>query len=199
MYMGRGLRFVSKFYTGVIRSNLGFIRKKTLKRTSEYVQVVLTLALLCHLPDISTIFNPINIARDEMSVLLLPSATKLRQGNIFIGVCQSFCSGGYLPQCMVGYTPPGQVHPRAGTPPPPPAPGKHTPPPPTVTAGDGTHPTGMLSCSIFQSSRTLLINKVRYNQQSLPIVSGAFHQYHQNRMLALFKTYTSSLYLPFFL
>ena len=38
-------------------------------------------------------------------------------GNIFTGVCQSFCSqGGCLPQCMLGYIP-RQVHPRAGTPP----------------------------------------------------------------------------------
>ena len=76
----------------------------------------------------------------------LPSAAKLRQGNIFSGVCQSFCSGGggevCLPQCMLVYTTslagtpplagtPQQVHPlwtgappgrytpsRAGTPPP---------------------------------------------------------------------------------
>ena len=81
--------------------------------------------------------------------LYLPSTTKLRQGNIFTGFCQSFCSqgGGCLPQCILGYThPPDQttgevsasVHagiysPWADT-------------PLAVTAADGTHPTGMHSC-----------------------------------------------------
>ena len=37
---------------------------------------------------------------------LLPAATKLGQGNIFTSVCQEFCLGGCLPQCMLGYTPP---------------------------------------------------------------------------------------------
>ena len=68
--------------------------------------------------------------------------------------------GGCLPQCMLGYTPcrytlwqvhlhagtppgrytPMQVHPHAGTTP------RRTGIPSTVTAADGTHPTGMLSC-----------------------------------------------------
>ena len=59
--------------------------------------------------------------------------TKLRKGNVFTPVCQSFCSaggGGCLPQCMLGYTnTPGQ-----------------TPPQQTATAADGTYPTGMHSC-----------------------------------------------------
>ena len=52
--------------------------------------------------------------------------------------------GGFLPQSMLGHThtPPGQTHPSwADTPP------GQTPPLPTATAADGTHPTGMLSCS----------------------------------------------------
>ena len=37
---------------------------------------------------------------------LLPSATKLRQGNIFTSACQEFCpQGGSVPQGMLGYTP----------------------------------------------------------------------------------------------
>ena len=38
----------------------------------------------------------------------LPSAAKLRQGNVFRSVCQEFCPhwGGCLPQCMLGYTHP---------------------------------------------------------------------------------------------
>ena len=31
---------------------------------------------------------------------------KLRKGNVFTPVCQSFCSQGGLPQCMLEYTPP---------------------------------------------------------------------------------------------
>ena len=48
-------------------------------------------------------------------ICLLPSATKLGQGNIFRSVCQEFCprGGGVSPHCMLGYTPPG---PEAGTP-----------------------------------------------------------------------------------
>ena len=35
---------------------------------------------------------------------------KLRKGNVFTPVCQSFCSrGGCLPQCMLGYTPPADT------------------------------------------------------------------------------------------
>ena len=46
---------------------------------------------------------------------LLPSATKLGQGYIFTGVCDSVHTGGCLPQCMLGYHP---SLPGAGTPPP---------------------------------------------------------------------------------
>ena len=42
----------------------------------------------------------------------------LGQGNIFIGMCQEFCSqGGCLPQCMLGYRPPRSRHPPEQTPP----------------------------------------------------------------------------------
>ena len=85
-------------------------------------------------------------------IIYLPSATKLQQGNIFTGICQSFCSLGCLPQYMVGYTsprqihplagtflrqvnPPGQVHPLACTPPGMYTPGKHTPPPDVHCSG----------------------------------------------------------------
>ena len=50
--------------------------------------------------------------------MLLP-ATKLGQGYIFTGVCDSVHGGGGwgLPQCMLGYHPPGQGTPLgAGTP-----------------------------------------------------------------------------------
>ena len=49
----------------------------------------------------------------ETSLISLPAATKLGQGNIFRSVCQEFCprGGGCLPQCMLGYTSPGSKHP----------------------------------------------------------------------------------------
>ena len=39
---------------------------------------------------------------DWNMVQFLPTATKLGQGNIFTGVCDSVHRGG-LPQCMLGY------------------------------------------------------------------------------------------------
>ena len=42
----------------------------------------------------------------------------LGQGNIFIGMCQEFCSQGGLPQCMLGCHPPReQTPPQEQTPP----------------------------------------------------------------------------------
>ena len=135
---------------------------------------------------------------------LLSSATKLQQSNIFTGICQSFCSGGCLPQCMLGYTfwegtPPGQVHPLAGTHPPP---GRHTPrqvhpqagtpprqvhlwqvhpppwagtPPPTmVSAVDSMHPTGMLSCYRPQRS----CGKVMFSQVCVILFTGGSASVH---------------------
>ena len=120
--------------------------------------------------------NEVKTAGKNSLLPSLPSAMKLRQGNIFTSVCQEFCPGGCLPQCMLGYTPrqtptypadtpPGQTPPHADTAPgrhpltrhPPvrhPPPGRHPPlgrhpPQQTATAADGTHPTGMHSC-LFQ-------------------------------------------------
>ena len=101
-------------------------------------------------------------------VCLLPPATKLRQGNIFTGVCQSFCSHGVSARHpppwtdtpvgkSPGQTPPGQTPPRQ-TPHFPVHAGIHTPsaqwmlgytPLPAATAADGTHPSGMHSCFTF--------------------------------------------------
>ena len=86
----------------------------------------------------------------DLVVIYLPAATKLGQGNVFTGICDSVHRGG-LPQCMLGYPPPPDqipTPPRPDTPPdqtspspldqtspspldqtpPPPRPG--TPPPP---------------------------------------------------------------------
>ena len=58
---------------------------------------------------------------------------------MFLHLSAILSTGGYLPQYMLRYTPPGQTPPEQ-TPP------GQTPPPPAVTAADGTHPTGMHSC-----------------------------------------------------
>ena len=50
------------------------------------------------------------------SVVITP-ANEVCEGYVFTPVCQSFCSGGCLPQCMLGYTPPSRSRPpRADTP-----------------------------------------------------------------------------------
>ena len=84
--------------------------------------------------------------------------TKLRKGNVFTPVCQSFCSqGGCLPQCMLGYTPlgrhpPNPVHAGIHTPLPSACWDTHTPLCQVhagidmATSADGMHPTGMQSC-----------------------------------------------------
>ena len=75
----------------------------------------------------------------------LPPANKACEGYVFIPVCQSFCSQGALPQCMLGYPPPEQTSPRSRHPP-------DQAPPYAVHAGrysqqaGGTHPTRMQSC-----------------------------------------------------
>ena len=47
----------------------------------------------------------------------LPAATKLGQGNVFTGICDSVHREGCLPQCMLGCHPPRSRHPREQTPP----------------------------------------------------------------------------------
>ena len=67
------------------------------------------------------------------------------EGYVFTPVCHSVHRG-CLPQCMLGYTPPGQTPPGLGLDPPGPRP-RHPPGQThTTTAADGMHPTGMHSC-----------------------------------------------------
>ena len=79
---------------------------------------------------------------------LLPPATKLGQGYIFTGVCDSVHRGGVCSQggLLLGVPGPGGVCSRGylllgGS-----APGGWRSPPGTATAAGGTHPTGMHSC-----------------------------------------------------
>ena len=86
-----------------------------------------------------------HLLKSSLSNILefLPSATKLRR--LCFHTCLSFCTQGVcLSACcdtLPGYTqePPGPGIPRDQAPPPPAA--------ETDTAADGTHPTGMHSCS----------------------------------------------------
>ena len=64
---------------------------------------------------------------------------RICEGYVFTCVCLS--TGGGLPQCILGYRPPG-----AGTPQNRHPPEQATPSKQTATVADGTHPTGMHSC-----------------------------------------------------
>ena len=63
---------------------------------------------------------------------MLPAATKLGQGNVFTGVCDSVQGGGGLPQCMLECTPPRADPPWTRHTPP----GPHTPPDQTPPSCD---------------------------------------------------------------
>ena len=95
--------------------------------------------------------------------------TKLREGYVFTGVCDSVHKGGVLPHCMLGHHPPSWQGrpPWQGDPP-----GKETPlgkadPPCTVHAGGygqqagGMHPTGRQSCKITVFTPNALYGFVR--------------------------------------
>ena len=91
----------------------------------------------------------------EIILLLLPPATKLGQGYIFTGVCDSVHMGGaWSGGCMVlgdawsgGCLVQGVHGPRG-------VPGGDPPAPEMATAAGGTHPTGMHSCLYFTSIRS---------------------------------------------
>ena len=104
----------------------------------------------------------------------LPSTTKLGQGNVFTGICDSVNRGGSasvhagMPPPPPGADPPEQTHP---------PPGADTPsreeqtPPDTEHAGrygqraGGTHPTGMQSCTYVLSTLTDNITN-KYNDST---------------------------------
>ena len=67
--------------------------------------------------------------------MLLPPATKLGQGYVFTRVCDSVHRGG-VPQCMLGYTPPGADTPPGEDPRGSKPPCEQQPTPRAVHAGD---------------------------------------------------------------
>ena len=86
------------------------------------------------------IFTVSNLPKLETNLLYYCPQTKLRKGNVFTPVCQSFCSrGGMSASVHAGIHPPGQTFP----------PGRPPPPQQTATAAGGMHPTGMLSCYLL--------------------------------------------------
>ena len=102
------------------------------------------------------------------TVIFLPPATKLGQGYIFTGVCHSVNrGGGGVPQCMLGYTPPGSRHPPGADMPPQTghvAPwsrhpwSRHPPPRPDTppqeqTPPESRHPFPRPACWEIQSTR----------------------------------------------
>ena len=91
-------------------------------------------------------------------IFLLPSATKLRQGNIFTSVCQEFCPWGGVCLSACWDTPPGQTPSRADTPlgqtlpPPDRLPGQTPPGKPPRQTPLGRHPPADGYCSARYAS-----------------------------------------------
>ena len=102
------------------------------------------------------------------NVIFLPPATKLGQGYIFTGMCDSVHRGG-LPQCILGYHSLDQAHPQTIHPPTwsrhPPTPlwSRHPPGADTPPGAEhaerygqcagGMHPVGMQSCLPFGNTQ----------------------------------------------
>ena len=82
-----------------------------------------------------------------LATSFLPPATKLVQGYVFTGMCDSVQEGVCLSACWD--TPPGSRHPLEQTPPGADIPqSRHTP---RRTCAGGTHPTEMQPCPYFQT------------------------------------------------
>ena len=80
----------------------------------------------------------------------LPAATKLGQGNVFTGVCDSVQRGGCLPQCMLGYhPPPEQTPPQEQTPPGADTPQEQTPLEQTPPGADPPPRADTLGCLLL--------------------------------------------------
>ena len=111
----------------------------------------------------------------------LPSATKLRQGNIFTSVYQEFCpQGGWVSASVhaaihtsplgrhpLSRHPPGQTHTHRADP----TPGQ------TATAADGTHPTGMHSCCKSFEKHTMGHNVLSIENMFSTLTEGLFQNF----------------------
>ena len=114
----------------------------------------------------------------------IPSYYRLQRccskNNIFTGICQSFCSGGCLPQCMLGYTfwegtplwagtPPGRYTPTPS--------GRYTPPPRQVQPPGRYTPAHNGHCSgtvriLLEFLNCLLLVGWAIHFQNLPTAFG---------------------------
>ena len=108
----------------------------------------------------------------------LPPATKLGQGYVFTGVCDSVNGGGCLPQRMLGY-PPGSRHPpTADTPP-----GADTPTPAQSMLGDTVNARAvhiLLECNLVYNKSTTRHGTYLYTisyigRLSLNLIGLLFH------------------------
>ena len=105
-------------------------------------------------------FQKLNCSR--VNLIFTARKRSLRR-LFFTPVCQSFCSQGgrCLPQCMMGYTPPGSRH----------SPGKQIPPGKQTPSGKQT-PVGSrhLPCTVHAG---------RYGQQAGGTHPTGMHTYHR--------------------
>ena len=85
-----------------------------------------------------------------------------RENSIVLHLSVILSTGGCLPQCVLGYTIPGR-HAPGQTPP------GQTPPQQTATAVDGTHPTGMHSCS------DCIVQIIRHRNLAFEVKMCPFH------------------------
>ena len=174
------------------------------------MEEVPSFAKLFAIPNVSlyaNIANFVHFEKNSINWLITVSATQLRQGNIFTGVCQSFCLQGVcIPACTwadtpwvdmppPGRHPTGQIplgryplgrYPRADPLPWQTQPRADPPRPPgqiplVATAADGTHPTGMHS---FKSIREVgLLTTCNEHAQRIAHIFGKQTPSHKEEIV----------------
>ena len=112
--------------------------------------------------NITSGLGPLNSDNNTSPEHIYRPQTKLREGNVFTPVCQSFCSKGE--GACVTCMPPGHTRPQPPGHASHPTPQPCLPPPADTTRygqwAGGTHPTGMQSCLFFVSTcKTINIDK----------------------------------------
>ena len=122
----------------------------------------------------------------------------LGQGNIVISVCQEFCPQGGLPQCMLGYHPPGPVTPPGADLPSRPPPSSHLqeqspPPPPSRHPPGSRHPPAqcMLGYTVNKRAVRILL------ECNLVFISDQHHSsmYYSSKSISLEDVFLASLHL----